>query len=144
MRDRISAIAAISEKEVLVGRLPRLGQDDPEVGIAIMPGDDFPDEELQRSYRRWEIDVHVLARKGDWIDFEETLFEPVMTAIEDERASPSRVTVGTAKKPGSTLGGLCSGLVRETVTPVERVEGTRAEGVTIAYSLAYRSSPGLT
>ena len=144
MRDRISAIDAIAEKEVLVGRLPRLGPDDPEVGVAIMPGDDFPDEELQRSYRRWEIEVLVLARKGDWIDFEETLFEPVMAAIEDDRASPARVTVGATTKPGSTLGGLCRGLVRETVTPVERVEGTRAEGLTIAYSLAYRSSPGLT
>ena len=83
----------------------------------------------------------MLARKGDWIDFEETLFEPVMTALEDERASPARVATGTT---GSTLGGLCFGLVRETVTPVERVEGTRAEGVTITYSLAYKSSPGLT
>ena len=57
MRDRISAIDSIDEKQVLVGRLPRLGQDDPEVGVAIMPGGDFPDEELQRSYRRWEIEV---------------------------------------------------------------------------------------
>ena len=67
-----------------------------------------------------------------------------MLAIEDDRASPAQVKVGMGKKPGSTLGGLCHALVRGTVTPVERVEGTRAEGVTIEYSLAYPVSPGTT
>ena len=63
-----------------------------------------------------------------------------MTAIEDDRASPSQVR----GSPGSTLGGLCTALVRESVTAYERTEGTYAEGVEIAYSLAYPVSPGTT
>ena len=48
-------------------------------------------------------------------------FSRVMGAIEDGRASPARV--GTKARQD-----LCTGLVREVVTPVERVEGTRGRG----------------
>ena len=140
---RVKAIDGL-DAEVLVGRLPLLGPDDPDAAVAILPGEDIPDDELPRARRLWVIEVHVLGRQRNWIDFEKILLESVMTAIEDERASPAQVRVGMSVAPGSTLGGLCTALVRGTVTPVERVEGTKAEGVTIEYSLAYPMSPGIT
>ena len=142
MRDRVSA--ALPDAKVFVGREPRLGPGDPPVAVSILPDDDVPDDTLPRSRRIWTIRV-LVARLGSidddaWLDFESELFDPVMTAIEDTRASPSQVR----GSPGSTLGGLCTALVRESVTVYERTEGTYAEGVEITYSLAYPVSPGTT
>ena len=142
MRDRVRG--ALPDAKVFVGREPRLGPDDPPVAVSILPDEDIPDDALPRSRRLWTIRVLVARVAGPdddaWLEFESALFEPVMTAIEDTRASPSQVR-GT---PGSTLGGLCTALVRESVTAYERTEGTYAEGVEIAYSLAYPVSPGTT
>ena len=142
MRDRVSG--ALPDAKVFVGREPRLGPDDPPVAVAILPDEDVPDDTLPRSRRLWTIRVLVARVAGPdddaWLAFESELFDPVMTAIEDDRASPSQVR----GSPGSTLGGLCTALVRESVTAYERTEGTYAEGVEIAYSLAYPVSPGTT
>lgn len=139
--------AALPAAEVLTGRLPKLGPDDAAVAVAILPGLDDPDEEAPRVRRIWEIVVAILRRADTadaaWLAFENEAFAPVMTAIEDETTStnPALSQLGA---PGSTLGGLCQALVRGTVEPVERVEGTRAEGVEITYQLAYPVSPGKT
>ena len=146
MRDRVAA--ALPDADVFVGQEPRLGPDDAPTAIAILPDDDVPDDVLPRARRVWDIRVLVVQiaepPKDVWLDFESELFEPVMKAIEDERASPSQVRVGGQLKPGSTLGGLCTALVRGSITAYERTEGTRAEGVEIMYSLAYHMSPGTT
>ena len=145
MRDRIAA--AIPTAAVFVGQTPQLGDDDGAMAVAILPDDDQPDEALPRAWRRWEVRIlAVRTSAGDdaWLDSESALFEPIFHAIEDDRASPARVTVGGRRTPGSTLGGLCTALIRGAVVPFERTEGTRAEGVEIVYSLSYPISPGTT
>ena len=145
MRDRIQA--AIPLAAVFVGRTPQLGDDDGAMAVAILPDSDIVDETLPRARRLWEIKILAVRNTaGDdaWLDSESDLFEPIFEAIEDDRAAPSRVRVNGRLVSGSTLGGLCTALVRGAVVPFERTEGSRAEGVEITYSLAYPVGPGLT
>ena len=131
--------AALPAAVVLIGRLPKLGPDDKDLAISILPGEDAPDEDAPRVRRQWEIAITVIRRAGEdddvWLDLEDQ-FATVMTAIEGTR------TGGTP--PGTSLGGRCSALIRGSVVPIERTEGTRAEGAEITYTLAFPSGVGLT
>ena len=122
--------AALPTADVLVAELPRLGKDDPDIGIAIMPGPDDQHDELPRAAREWSVALSVLSRGRSWLDFERDVLAEVVAAIEDE--------------PGKnqTLGGRCSSLLRGSIDPVERVEGTRAVGVELTYEIIYAVPAG--
>ena len=127
-RDRL--MDALPTADVLVAELPRLGKDDPDIGIAIMPGSDDQHDELPRAARDWSVSLSVLSRGRSWLDFETEVLAAVVAAIEDQ---PGR---------NQTLGGRCSSLLRGSIEPVERVEGTRAVGVELTYDILYAAGAG--
>jgi len=112
---------------VLLGELPLMGDDDPEVAIVVIPGEETPLYVQVNITATLPVRVLVLAKAvldEPWVAVEDVLAD-VITAIE---------------QPDRTLGGLLTDpkqLVPGAVRPLPREVGSLDVGVVVEYRVSY-------
>ena len=136
LRDRLETIAIAAGyqtdagENVFLGELPALGEDDPDVALAIVVGDEVPQYQGEQLFVRLPFELHTIAKADldePWLTVEQ-LIADVKRAIE---------------QPDRTLGGLVRRMIeREAVRTVPREPGSTTVGAMVVYVAPYLEAWG--
>jgi hypothetical protein len=114
-------------RAIYLGLTPQLGPNDPDVALAIVPGDEEPRWQGLKGQVAWPIEIQAVAK--DDLDDPWTLVEALLEDIKRAMETPDRKIAGWDMTRGRTR-------------TLEREAGTTVVGAGITYVVAYAETWG--
>lgn len=130
-------------KQITMGEVYVLGEDDPKTGLAIMVGDDSSESSGQRTESEVPVEVacYIPVGTDDPVLVIEDMIEDIKRAVEIEPTPDNDRALGTITD-GVLYGTLPMGVSRGQIRAIPREPGSPIVGASVTYLLQFQEDWG--